>query len=46
MQSSQASNGVVKSIFTGVLKSQRHDLGHIIDANLPAAESEQWMKKD
>ena len=31
-------NGVGKSSFTGVLKNQRHDLGHIIDADLLAVE--------
>ena len=38
-------NGVGKSGFTGVLKNQRHDLGHITDADLPTVESEQRMKK-
>lgn len=38
-------NGVGKSGFTGVLKNRRHDLEHIIDEDLPAAKSEQWMKK-
>ncbi len=39
-------NSVGKSGFTGVLKNRRHDLGHIIDEDLPAAKSEQRMKKD